>query len=157
MNTLKQNIDIAFSQTVSVLSEKFKRKHKDSALYLQFLERESKLFFYSKGHKPAPICFTQMMSSKMIGLGLTVEKVYMAMQWLKTICQKEIKIERIEQLSFLLFSTENLKQALVGVCIEGKHIISYHLSDVLEQFDSKQEHLPLRVYQTQANVASRSI
>ena len=139
MSTLKQNIDKAFYQAMQNLSSRFNRKLTQSAMYLEFLEKDTKLSFFSKSKKLEPIQFSDVMSNRMIGLGITIEKVYMSLQWLKSICQKDNK--GIESLSFFLYSTANTKQAIIGVCINSKHAKSYLFSDVLKQFDSKQEHL----------------
>jgi len=139
MNLIKQNIDKAFYQAMQNLSNRFNRKLTQSAMYLEFVGSDTKLSFFSKSEKLEPIQFSDVMSNKMIGLGITIEKVYMSLQWLRSICQRDNK--GIESLSFFLYSTMNTKQAVIGVCVNEKHTKSYFFSDVLKQFDSKQEHL----------------
>lgn len=140
MKGLNQHIDTAFSQAIKTLALKFKCKKNEAVLYLQFMERESKIFFYAKGTKLKQINFSQIIGSKMIGLGVTVEKLYLALHWLKSANQRQFKAED-KRISFLLFNTRLKNMALVGVCIDGKHILSYKLSDILEQFESKEQQL----------------
>lgn len=140
MTTLNKQINSAFHQSLSTLSKRYKIDPSNASMYLQFLEKESKLFFYSPKIEPKPINFTDMIGSKMIGLGLTIEKVYMALHWLKSVVETNFNVTQ-ERLSFLLFSTARKNLALIGVCINGKHKLSYHFSDVIKQFNSKQEHL----------------
>jgi hypothetical protein len=141
MSALQNNIDQAFCQTIENLNSQFGKKDTTSSLHLKFMEHESRLFYYAKGCTPKPIEFGRMISQKMIGLGITVEKIYMALHWLKKESQRTFKIHTNDEISLLLFTTEKMKLALVGVCIGGQLRISYPLSDLLNQFESKQEQL----------------
>lgn len=140
MGTIKQNsIDKAFVQAMQNLSKKHKRVLDKTVLYIEFSKSQTKLFLHTKGEQLKQIQFSELMSRKMIGLGISIEKIYMSLQWLKSICQRDNK--GIESLSFFLFSTTQTNQAVLGVCLNNKHFKSYFFSDVLKQFDSKQEHL----------------
>lgn len=140
MNSIHKSIDQAFLQTMNTLSKKFDSVGKDNALYLNFDNQNPQLYFFSKGNKPKPICFTQMISLSMIGLGFTVEKVYLSLNSLKKTCQKHFNLTK-QRLSFLLFSTKEKGIALVGLCVNDKHHISYYLSEVLQVSNSKYEQL----------------
>lgn len=135
------SVDQAFCQALGTVSKEFQKQDTPTSFFLQFFEKESKLFFFAKGDKPHPVPFSKLIGAKMIGLGVTVEKIYMALHWLKSVCQINLSINETSDLSFLLFPTEKSKFALIGVCLNGKHLISYRLAEVLAQFDSKQEHL----------------
>lgn len=138
MNTLTQNINEAFNQTMSLLCKKYHRQQNKSALYVRFGDKCASLYLFSEGKEPKPLFFKQILSRKMIGLGITTKKVYKALSWLKLKCQEKMKKP---ELALLLFTTDKTKQAFVSVCHDGKHLISYRMSDVLERFDLKQERM----------------
>lgn len=135
-----KHIDSAFSQSLTFLAQKYKCVGEESALYLKFQDKEPRLFFYSKSSQTQAICFSKIISSKMIGLGMTIEKIYMALYWLSTNAAKNLNINN-STISLLLFRTEQKHWALIGLCVNGKHVLSYRLGDVLQQFETKQQHL----------------
>jgi hypothetical protein len=141
MNNKQQYIDLAFNQALQGLCDEFKADDQMSSLYVQFSLQESRLSLFTKGKKLKRISFSKMISRKMIGLGFTMEKVYMALHWLRSECQQNFKVDQANRISFLLFCTAEKKMALIGVCVEGKHRVSYPMSDVLIQFESKEEQL----------------
>lgn len=139
MNSREEQLNAAFYQSISTLCADYNRNRKESALYLQFIEGEVTLYFFSKGHGLKPIYLSRAISPKMLGLGFTADRLIKALMWLREICQYKLKTTKA--IGFILFSTNQAKRAIIGVCLAGKHLYSYPLAEVLEQYYNQKEQL----------------
>lgn len=132
--TIKEIINQDFRSSLNKAVQKAKMNLSQTGFLLQFFKDQSYLFLYEKAKQPQKAHFTQLIGQKMIALGITASDLSHAFLWLKSICRINHNLPKSTPISFLIFDSKAQNAVIIGVCVNGSHIESFQLWDLINQY-----------------------